>query len=102
MYKISCGAGVELGAGLHIVKLAPSLTSEQPPNVCISSFVLVVLDLVADCTCNSVYNVYYTCIGSLVVVLDLVAGAKATASIQNHRPFFTHHVGLKIFEKLNL
>ena len=34
--------------------------------------------------------------------VGLGAGAKATASIQNHRPFFTHHVGLKIFEKLNL
>ena len=72
MYKISCGAGVGLGAGVHIVKLAPSLTSAQPPNLSV-------------------------CISSLVVVLDLVAGAKATASIQNHRPFFTHSVGLKIF-----
>ena len=69
------GVGVYIGAGVYIVKSAPSPTSAQPPNVCI---------------------------GSLVVVLDLVAGAKATASIQNHRPFFTHSVGLKIFLKSNL
>ena len=30
--------------------------------------------------------------------VGLGAGAKAAASIQNHRPFFTHFVGLKIFK----
>ena len=33
----------------------------------------------------------------VVVVSELVGGAKATASIQNQRPLFTHFVGLHIF-----